>query len=270
MMAVQANLLSSHSVKTLGAMKAERTVKRITFNSTEANPGNNLYVSVPKLNEDEVIVPGTLTVLFNIDLTGGHANNYLVQNVSRALVDRFVVKYAGTTVQGTNGYDIYEIFQDLFLSTDEREEKILEDIQSTNLNMTRSGAVDKPTSEVDAENKVSVTVNGSPYRVYNAGITGIDIWRDASRFFGTKSCGRPNMNLTRYLTGNKVGLFNDLRSMADTTMHGNGQRLVNTQDGVQLAIERNTTGSGTVKCHIFSISDSQMNIMNKQLQTVQY
>ena len=31
-MAVQANLLPSHSVKALGAMKAVRTVKRITFN----------------------------------------------------------------------------------------------------------------------------------------------------------------------------------------------------------------------------------------------
>ena len=59
-MDVQANLLPSHFVKTLGAMKAERTVKRITFNPTEANPGNDLYVSVPKLNEDEVIVPGSL------------------------------------------------------------------------------------------------------------------------------------------------------------------------------------------------------------------
>ena len=107
--------------------------------------------------------------------------------------------------------------------------------------------------------KVSVTVNGSPNRVYNEGITGIDMWREVSRFFGTKSGGRPSMNLTKYLTGNKFGLFIDLRSMADTTMHGNGQRLVNTQDGVQLAIERKTTGSGTVKCHIFSISDSQMN-----------
>ena len=42
-------------------MKAERTVKRIiTFNPTEAKPGNNLYVSVPKLNEEEVIVPGSM------------------------------------------------------------------------------------------------------------------------------------------------------------------------------------------------------------------
>ena len=163
-MAVQANLLPSHSVKTLGAMKAERTVKRITFNPTDANPGNNLYVSVPKLNEEEVIVPGSLALLFNIDLTGGRANNCLVQNVSRALVDRFVVKYAGTTVQDTNGYDIYKIFEDLFLSSDERAEKILEGIQHTNLNKLRSGAGDKPTSGVDAENKLE-TIYKNKYRI---------------------------------------------------------------------------------------------------------
>ena len=151
---MQANLLPSHSVKTLGAMKAERTVKRITFNPTEANPGNTLYVSVPKLNEEEVIVPGTLSLLFNLDLTGGHANNYLVQNLTRALVDRFVVKYAGTTVQDTNGYDIYKIFKDLFLSTAEREEMLLEGIQKTNLNKIRSDTGDKPTSGVYAENKL--------------------------------------------------------------------------------------------------------------------
>ena len=64
-MAVQANLLPSHSVKTLGAMKAERTVTRITFNPTSASPGDTLYVSVPKLQAEEVIVPGTLCLLFD-------------------------------------------------------------------------------------------------------------------------------------------------------------------------------------------------------------
>ena len=120
--------------------------------------------------------------------------------------------------------------------------------------------------------KVSVTVNSSPNRVYNKGITGNDMWNEVSRFFGTKSGGSPNMNLTKYLTGNKFGFFINLRSMANTTLHANGQRLVNTKDGVHLAIERNTTGSGRVNCHIFSISDSQkkINIMNKQLQSVQY
>ena len=143
-MAVQANLLPSHSVKSLGAMKAERTVKHITFERTEASPGHMLYVSVPKLSEDEVIVPGLLALPFNIDLTGGEANNYLVQNVSRVLVKRFVVKFAGTKVQDTSSYDMYKIFEDLFLSADELEEKILEGIQSEDLCKIRSSAGNKP------------------------------------------------------------------------------------------------------------------------------
>ena len=40
-MAVPPSLFPSHSEKVLGAMKAERTVKRITFNPSEANPGEN-------------------------------------------------------------------------------------------------------------------------------------------------------------------------------------------------------------------------------------
>ena len=93
-MAVPPSLLPSHSEKVLGAMKAERTVKRITFNPTSANPGETLYVSVPKLAANEVIVPGSLALVFDINLkvTGAHPNNYLVQNVSRALVDKFIVQ----------------------------------------------------------------------------------------------------------------------------------------------------------------------------------
>ena len=74
-------------------MKAERAVKRITFDRSKESPGKTLYVSVPKLNENEVLVPGSLALLFEIDLTGGHANNFLLQNVTRALVDKVVVKY---------------------------------------------------------------------------------------------------------------------------------------------------------------------------------
>ena len=79
---MQANLLPTHFEKTLGAMKVERAVKRITFERNTTNPVETLYVSVPKLNDHEVIVPGSLALLFDIDLSGGHANNFLVQNVS--------------------------------------------------------------------------------------------------------------------------------------------------------------------------------------------
>ena len=416
-MAVPPNLLSSHMEKTLNAMKAERTVKRITFNPSAANPGETLYVSVPKLAKHEVIVSGSLALVFNINLAGGHANNYLVQNVSRALVERLHVKFAATSLQDTVGYDIYKIFEDLFLTLNERANMLSEGIQSLDLCKIRSGAGDKKTSGVDEENKlnsvygneyrinldhpiltdhgvfypqalyndlvfeltlapasqvvngsdasklvykleniqlkyevirskfladeamstytsvkafaydlvmrdqvetiargsdtrlnlrvnpqrrslkgilllfinpytagtrdsesyfnpditkVKVTVNGVPNRVYNEGISGTDMWNELTRHFKPHSRGWPNMTLSKYLTGNKFGLWIDLRSMADTTMHGSGQRLVNTQDGVQLEIERKASGSGNTHCHIFTISDSQLNIMARQLESVQY
>ena len=404
-MAVPPSLLPSHSEKVLGAMKAERTVKRITFNPSEANPGETLYVSVPKLAENEVIVSGSLALVFNINLkvTGAHANNYLIQNVSRALVDKFTVTFAATTVQDTDGYDIYKIFEDLFIPLHERANMLSEGIQSLDLCKIRSGAGDKKTSGVDEENKlngvygtkyrinldhpiltdhgvfypqglyndlvfeltlapagqvvngsdasklgykleniqleyevirskpladearstytsgkefaydlvmrervvpiargsdtrinlrvnpqrrslkgilllfinpytagardsesyfnpditkVKVTVNGVPNRVYNEGISGCDMWNELTLYFNSNSGGWPNMTLTKYLTGNKFGLWIDLRSMTDTTLHGNGQRLVNTQDGVQLEIERTASGSGNTNCHVFTISDA--------------
>ena len=81
-MSVPDNLRSTHSEKTKNAMKAPRSVKRITFNPSEANPGETLYVHVPKLNKNVVLVPGSLALCFDIDLSGGHAHNFLVQNVS--------------------------------------------------------------------------------------------------------------------------------------------------------------------------------------------
>ena len=41
-------------------MKAKRAVKHIFFDRPEANPGEMLYVSVQKLKDNEVIMPGAL------------------------------------------------------------------------------------------------------------------------------------------------------------------------------------------------------------------
>ena len=78
------------------------------------------------------------------------------------------------------------------------------------------------------------------------------------------------MTLAKYLSGNKFSFFLDLRSMAGANMHGSGQRLVNSENGVQITLTRTTSGSGTVRCHIFSISGAQLNIMERQLLDIQY
>ena len=417
-MSVPDNLRSTHSEKTKNAMKAPRSVKRITFNRSEANPGETLYVRVPKLNENEVLVPGSLALRFDIDLSGGHANNFLVQNVSRALVSRMKLTFGGTTLEDTVDYDVYKTFQDLFLPGEKRDNMVREGIQSEDLSKIRSGAGDAKTSGVDAEKKLNevygekyrinldhqiltdhgifypqalyndlvfevtlapasqvvkgsdptklkykltniqleyemiysenlaeeaksvytsgkefvydhvmmykvvpinrgtdtrinikvnaqrrsmkgilllfvvpyaagtrdsekyifpdlkkirVTINGSPNMLYNNGIESQDIWSEVSRFFMKEKYKTTAHDLWKSSTpGNKFGLLIDLRSMASQEMHGSGTRLVNTTDGVQLEIERDAKGTGPVNCHVFVISDSQLNIINKQFDSVMY
>ena len=159
------SLLPTHLSKTPSAIKAPRAVKRITFDRTEASPGETLYVHVPKLNENEVLVPGSLGLRFDIDLAGGHANNYLVQNVSRALVSKMVVKFAGTILQDTDGYDLFKIYDDLFLSQEQRDDMVLEGIQSVDLCKIRSNAGDKKTSGVDTENTLNENF-GTKYYIW--------------------------------------------------------------------------------------------------------
>ena len=162
---VSDSLYPTYTSKTFLAIKSPRAVKRITFDKSEAKPGDTLYVRVPKLNKDEVLVPGSLALRFDIDLSGGHANNFLVQNVSRALVSKLVVKFAGTILQDTDGYDLFKIYEDLFLSQEQRDDMVLEGIQSVDLCKIRSNAGDKKTSGVDTENKLAQNF-GTKYYIW--------------------------------------------------------------------------------------------------------
>ena len=118
--------------------------------------------------------------------------------------------------------------------------------------------------------KVEVTVNSKPNMLYNHGIESMDIWEEASRFFVKEKNKTEHMTMRKFYTENKFGLLIDLRSMPSQTKHGSGTRLVNTKDGVQLEIQRNKKRSGNVNCHVYVISDSQFNVMGKQLDSVQF
>ena len=77
------------------------------------------------------------------------------------------------------------------------------------------------------------------------------------------------INTTDIYAGNRFALFIDLRSMRDKDLHGSGLRLVNKKE-VQLGINRKASGSGNVECHIFILSDAQLIIINRGLESVTY
>jgi len=73
------------------------------------------------------------------------------------------VKFGGTTLHDTVGYGIYKIFQDLFLSQEESDNRILEGIQSEAICKTCSGSRDKKTAGISKSEKTINEVYGSKY-----------------------------------------------------------------------------------------------------------
>ena len=80
----------------------------------------------------------------------------------RALVSRLLDKFAGEKLPDTNAFDIYMLFEDLFLPKDQRENMYLEGIQTEDLSKIRSNSGDTKSSSVDAEKKLN-TVYGNKY-----------------------------------------------------------------------------------------------------------
>ena len=73
-------------------LKAESILNRITLNPSSANLGEKLYLNIPKLLENKVIVPGSVYLRFDLNVEG-HANNILVNNVSRNLASELKVTF---------------------------------------------------------------------------------------------------------------------------------------------------------------------------------
>ena len=113
--------------------------------------------------------------------------------------------------------------------------------------------------------KVKVMINGLSNRLYNEGIESEDIWSEVSSFFIEEKNKPQHMTQEKFYTKNNFGLLINLHSMASQEMHGSGIHLVNSTDGVQLQIYRDAKGTGTANCHIFIISDTQFNILNRQM-----
>ena len=126
-------------------LKAESTLQRITFTPSSANPGETLYINIPKLSGNNVLVPGSVKLSFNLVVTG-HVNNTLVNNVGRNLVSNFKVVLGGETLQDTKRYDLFMTYQDLFMSSKERFRKLKQGISTPNMRKLRTPAGDASTS----------------------------------------------------------------------------------------------------------------------------
>ena len=112
------NLNPNISKRKYFGLKAESTLQRVTLNPSSANPGET-YLYIPKLSENKVIVPRSVSLRFDLVLEG-HANNTVVNNVARNLVSQFKVKFTSETLQYTTRYDLIKTYEDLFTDRDNK------------------------------------------------------------------------------------------------------------------------------------------------------
>ena len=63
-----------------------------TNNPSTIGPGELLTVRFPDLKENQVIIPGTTKLTFNITLAGTDVNRTLVKNLGRNIIRKLVVK----------------------------------------------------------------------------------------------------------------------------------------------------------------------------------
>ena len=78
-----------------------------TNNPSTIGPDELLTVRFPDLKENQVIVPGTTKLTFNISLLGTDANRTLVKNLGRNITRKFVVKLEGNEIISIDDCNIF-------------------------------------------------------------------------------------------------------------------------------------------------------------------
>ena len=103
-------------------------------------PNQHIDVEIPAGSRDQIIVPDTLKITFNLEVESKDKTRSVVNNVGRALVKKEVLMLGSKETDTVNQSYIYDTYKDLNLSKQEREEKLLQGIQSATGLQARVGA----------------------------------------------------------------------------------------------------------------------------------
>ena len=91
-----------------------------------------LTVHFPDLKENQVIVPGTTKLSFNISPAGTDANRTLVKNLGKNIIKKLIVKFEGNEIISVDDYDILYSYHDCWKCTTERHNAVFQGIVEAN------------------------------------------------------------------------------------------------------------------------------------------
>ena len=120
------------SLRTAKGIKGKRQKVIISHNPTEIDQNQLLLVRFPNLASDDVIVPGTANLSFNIELTStADPNRTLVSNIGRAIMKKLAVKFEGNEILSVDDFDIFACYRDLWKTSSEKRNAVRQGIIST-------------------------------------------------------------------------------------------------------------------------------------------
>ena len=96
------------SLRTPEGIEGIRQKVIVTHNPSEIDQDQLLLVRFPNLGSDDVIIPGTMNLSFNIELTStADPNRTLVSNIGRAIIKKLAVKFEGNEISSIDNYDVF-------------------------------------------------------------------------------------------------------------------------------------------------------------------
>ena len=125
-----------------------------TNNPSTIRPRELLTVRFPNLKENQVIIPSTMKLTFNISLVGTDVNRTLVENLGRNIIRKLIVKLEGNEITSTDDYDVLYSYYDCWKTATERCNAIFQGIveadgQTENAIKHRINATDKAKNAKD-------------------------------------------------------------------------------------------------------------------------
>ena len=125
-----------------------------TNNPSTIGSDELLTVRFPDLKENQVIIPSTTKLTFNISLVGTDVNRTLVGNLGRNIIRKLIVKLEGNKIISIDDYDILYSFYDCWKCKTERFNTVFQGIveadgQTENAIKQRINAGDKANNTKD-------------------------------------------------------------------------------------------------------------------------
>ena len=122
-------------LKRIDNMSSYRTIQ------VQSIGNQDLEVRIPNLGADDVIIPSSLELSFDIDLTSTANTRHVVNNMCKAIITKLDIKYEGNEIQSIQNFNIFQIYKDRWISKHDQSLLVPQGLDAEgNINKVRVGA----------------------------------------------------------------------------------------------------------------------------------